>query len=456
MFRKKRVTILAGFLLLLAALGIVFLALKRIPSLLETFPIAGAVNVPPTTSLRLSFSTPMQAQSVTDRLTTDPPRPGMLTWEGNTIVFTPSQPWPGGQVITVNLAAGARSEAGLAFAMGAQSFSFTTSQTLLAYLWPSKGPADLYALDPLTGDIQRLTTDANVLDFDISADGLLIYYSASNLSSGSDLFRLDRTQSSFLPERLVSCGKAACRSPAISPNGQMLAYEYLSPSTASESQPTRVRLVDLSTEAATSVGVSSHETMMPVWSSTNRLAYYDQTSQAYILYDPQTQASLNLPNQTGQGGSWSPDGRYFVAAEVSYTSLNTQVEVGVSRLIRYDTTTGAALDLTRADDLEDFGPVFSPDGSQIAFGRKYLDPSRWKLSRPLWIMAAEGSAARQIMTDLMLVDYNFAWSLDGQRLAFMRFDQGAPTNPPVLWLVNVDGTNPLQLVIGGYAPHWIP
>ena len=54
------------------------------------------------------------------------------------------------------------------------------------------------------------------------------------------------------------------------------------------------------------------------------------------------------------------------------------------------------------------------------------------------------------------MDYDFAWSLDGEQLAFVRFDVGAPTNPPELWLVNADGSEPLELVVGGYAPQWVP
>ena len=131
-------------------------------------------------------------------------------------------------------------------------------------------------------------------------------------------------------------------------------------------------------------------------------------------------------------------------------------EVGNSRVLRYDTATGAAVDLTQADDVEDANPVFSTDGKLIAFGRKYLDPARWTLGRPLWMMNADGSEVRQVMTDPLRVDYDLAWSLDGQQLAFVRFDQGAPTHPPELWLVNADGTEPLELVVGGYAPQWVP
>ena len=451
---KLRLAIAGGILCLLAAVILVFLAWRQTPRLLETTPVDGAVDVPASAPLRLTFSAPMDVDSVNERLSIQPERPGSFSWQGNTLLFSPSQPWPSGEVVTVMLSGGARSQVPLSFGMPEQRWSFTPAQTLLAYLWPSNGPADLYALDPLTGDIRRLTTDANILDYAFSPDGLSVYYSATNPQGGADLYALDRLSQTGA-QRLLVCGQTACRSPVISPDGGTLAYESVPHLTASR-QMAQIWLFDLASGTATPLGDPTHETTLPVWSPTGELAYYDQGSQAYIVYNPQTGSSLRLPNQTGLGGSWSPDGRYFIAAEISITPLNATTEVGVSRLLRYDTTTGAAVDLTRVDDVEDVTPVFSPDGSRIAFGRKYLDPARWTLGRPLWMMSADGSAVHPVMTDRLRVDYDFAWSLDGSQLAFVRFDVGAPTSPPELWLVNADGSNPLELVVGGYAPAWVP
>ena len=451
---KLRLVIIGGGLLVLAILGLTGLAWSQTPRLVETFPAHQAVDVPASAPLRIEFSTSMNTESVATRLTTDPARPGTLTWEGYTLVFTPSQPWPSGAQVTVRLAAGARAQTALSFGLAAQSWAFNTAETLLAYLWPASGPADLYALDLLAGDTRRLTTDADILDYTFSADGLVVYYSSRNEQGGADLYLLERLGGQAA-QRLLICGQNACRSPAVSPDGRLLAYESV-PQVNARSQLVQVWLIDLDAGSAAPVGNTTHESMLPVWSATGKLAYYDQTSLAYILYDPQTQSSLRLPNQTGQGGSWSPDGRYFVAAEISYITLESQLEMELSRLLRYDTTTGAAVDLTGSNDLEDVAPLFSPDGTWIAFGRRYLDAARWTLGRPLWIMSPDGSNARPVTNDRLLVDHDYAWSLDGQQLAFVRFDQAAPTSPPALWLARIDGTELRELVIGGYAPLWLP
>jgi len=450
---KLRLAIAGGILLLLAAVVLIFIAWSQRPRLLETSPVDRALDVPPTASLRLVFSRPMDAESVSQRLSVEPERPGTLEWQGNTLILTPSQPWPSGETVTVTFRRGARAQSWLSFGLAEQSWSFTTAQTLLAYLWPASGASDLYALDPLTGDIRRLTTGANVLDYSFSLDGGVVYYSASNAQGGANLYTLDRL-SGVEPGRVLVCGLTACRSPVVSPDGSILAYESVPQVTSS--QVVQVLLLDLASATAEALGDLSHENSQPRWSATGKLAYYDQTALAYVIYDPQTGSTLRLPNQTGQGGSWSPDGRYFVAAEISFIPLNALNETGISRLLRYDAQTGAAVNLSFSTDVEDVTPVFSPDGELIAFGRKYVDTQRWTLGRPLWVMASDGTAVRQLMTDDLRVDYDFAWSLDGKQIAFVRFDVSAPTNPPELWLVNADGSNPLELVVGGYAPAWVP
>jgi dipeptidyl aminopeptidase/acylaminoacyl peptidase len=450
---RLRLIILGGILLLLTAITLAILAWRQTPRLLETSPADGAVDVPAATPLQLVFSDPMEPESVEQRLVIEPNRPGEIAWQENTLIFTPNQPWPSGEMVTVTLRAGARAQPFLSFGLAEQSWSFTTAQTLLAYLWPASGASDLYALDPLTGDIRRLTAEASILDYSFSSDGQVIYYSATNAQDGADLYTLDRSTGREA-ERLLACGQTACRAPVPSPDGQTLAYESVPHVTSS--QVVQVWLFDLASATTAPLGDLTHENSQPRWSSTGKLAYYDQTAQAYIVYDPQTDNSLRLPNQTGQGGSWSPDGRYFVAAEISFIPLNSLNETGISRLLRYDTQSGAAVNLTYANDVEDVTPVFSTDGELIAFGRKYVDAERWTLGRPLWVMASDGSAVRQLMTDPLRVDYDFAWSLDGKQLAFVRFDVSAPTSPPELWLVNAEGSNPLELVVGGYAPAWVP
>jgi hypothetical protein len=220
----KHWKILLAGVLVIGLVALAIYAWLASPSAGNFSPAAGAQDVPVRSKLQISFSQPMQHASVEAHLSTDPPRQGEYSWEGNTLTFTPDQPWPGGSPVAVHLEAGSRAEGFLGLPVWiAHQWTFTTAQALLAYLWPSDEPADLYLVDPLSGEIRQLTAGADVLDYSLSRDGAWVYFSAGNAQAGSDLFRLDLLQAvlagaeSASPELILACGRDACRSPQAAP-----------------------------------------------------------------------------------------------------------------------------------------------------------------------------------------------------------------------------------------------
>jgi Tol biopolymer transport system component len=71
-------------------------------------------------------------------------------------------------------------------------------------------------------------------------------------------------------------------------------------------------------------------------------------------------------------------------------------------------------------------------------------------------MNSDGSDPHAITDEADYNHYDLAWSRDGQSLAYVRFNQVKLFDPPELWMMNIDGSNAVQLVIGGYLPIWIP
>jgi Tol biopolymer transport system component len=459
---KARIAVGLVVLLLLVAGGMLFYAWKTTPSLVDVYPLQAAQNMPSTTPIRLVFSHPMLLASVTERLSIDPVIPGSFAWDGNTLTFTPDQAWPAGSLVKVRLDAGARSASWLSFSMISSSWSFTTSGAMLAYLWPADGSADIYALVPDNGQIVRFTFGMGVRDFTVSRSGLVIYFSADNSNGGTDLYKLDRTQvlsttdSSYQVEKVLECGASQCRNPAISKDDRYLAYEYILSDPAGGLGPAQIWMLDLTSQQASPVGLESHETVQPAWSSTGLLAYYDRTSSGYEVTNPITSERSFLSNQTGQPGDWSPDGKYYLAPEIYYYQAPENTERGTSHLLRYQVSDSTSTDISQSIVVEDTEAVYSPDGSSIAFARKFLDVVNWTLGRQLWIMNMDGGNAHPITDEADYNHYDIAWSRDGKMLAYVRFDEVHPANSPELWMIDADGSNPLQLMKGGYSPVWIP
>jgi TolB protein len=100
---------------------------------------------------------------------------------------------------------------------------------------------------------------------------------------------------------------------------------------------------------------------------------------------------------------------------------------------------------------EDFDPVWSPDGSMIAF-RSHRDGNE-----EVYVMNADGSDQRNL-TASPRSDYSPEWSPDGLRIAFAT-DRDSDSGGNDIYTVNVDSTDLQRLTIAGGIdeyPSWSP
>jgi Tol biopolymer transport system component len=455
-------------IVILGGLGSGIAAWVRAPRLLEVSPAPGGTRIPPFTPVRLTFSSPIQNDSLTNRITIQPARQGAYAWEENTLIFTPSQPWPSGGTITVQVSAGIRSSQAISLPMhNGKTWSFMTSQTLLAYLWPAAGEADLYTLDPITGDVQRITTTQNILDYAASLDGRWFYYSVET-ADGTAIWRQPRAEAGQAveaipaPETLLECPGEICRSITPSPDGEWLAFERTAINAQEQPGSTTVWLFDLSKQSIHQVSQPGHTTLHPGWSALGWLLFYDNERRGFVVQETSNKEIGFMPNETGETGSWHPNGSTFAAKEIVLETFSSAETLTNSHLMVYNLTQqnsrgeAGSSDLTQAADLEDAAPVYSPDGEWIAIARRYLDNARWTPGRQLWLVKADGSKAHPLTQADDYSHHDFAWSLDGKRLAFVRFNQMTLTEPAELWLIDADGSHLIELVKGGTAPLWLP
>lgn len=399
--------------------------------------------------LSISFSRPMNPESIELNFNIDSILPGEFYWNEtlNKFTFIPQKSWPSGESITVQLHSKARSRIKLPL-LGNKSWSITVSPPLLVYLWPADRESNLYLVNPETGDNQTLVIEeTGILDYTVTPDGLSILYSVINKNGDSFIISLDRL--SGTTTSTIECSGGFCRSPQISPDGSLLAYTFISREPGV--QP-GIRIYDLEENTHTVLGDPEDYLDNPLWSPSSWLSYYNHTQQRYVFWNPITSQELTLPNETGGDGSWSADGRYFVCTEILYISET----LAPRHLLQYDLTEETVFDLSRGNFLEDLNPSFSPQGLILAYSRKSLDPEKWSPGRQLWVMDIEGG---QISPLTAAVDYHhtsIVWHPDGNQLAYVRYNQAKLSDPPEIWLINQDGTDNLRLIINGFAPTWIP
>jgi TolB protein len=117
----------------------------------------------------------------------------------------------------------------------------------------------------------------------------------------------------------------------------------------------------------------------------------------------------------------------------------------------------------------DVSPAWSPDGSRIAFTSSRSMPQGYqgeqRIYSELYVMDADGSNVERITDNVGLVDFQPAWSPDGQRIVVARGSGMSPppnrlTQPTDLWIIDLASGAERQLTSSpstweGFA-HWSP
>ncbi|MCY4518535.1 MAG: cell wall-binding repeat-containing protein [Acidimicrobiaceae bacterium] len=102
------------------------------------------------------------------------------------------------------------------------------------------------------------------------------------------------------------------------------------------------------------------------------------------------------------------------------------------------------------------GPVFSPDGAQIAYYRAIDRGTRWVSH--VWVVNTDGTGERQL-TSGDVWDSEPSWSPDGTQIAYARAIDRGTHRESHIWVVNTDGTGERQLTSGDVwdsEPSWSP
>lgn len=103
-------------------------------------------------------------------------------------------------------------------------------------------------------------------------------------------------------------------------------------------------------------------------------------------------------------------------------------------------------------------PSVSPDGLKVAF-RRTESVGQSSINEPgdIWVMNADGTGLHQLTNNALANDFNPVWSPDGSKIAFSRSSPGAI---PDIFVMNADGSDVVNLTNSNSTndaqPFWSP
>jgi TolB protein len=171
--------------------------------------------------------------------------------------------------------------------------------------------------------------------------------------------------------------------------------------------------------------------------------YYGGGDGDYALYVGGTNGCgvRRLTHGIAGNPTWSPD--------LSWIAFDTSGAGSIWKVRRdgHGLTRIAALTRTHYQDQ----PVWSPDGSRIAFVRYVHNRGQ------IWLMRPDGSGAMLLHSDRGASDEDPAWSHDGNSLAFVEHvgQLAGPAEHTWIETINASGSN-LRRVTNGQADAWNP
>ena len=150
--------------------------------------------------------------------------------------------------------------------------------------------------------------------------------------------------------------------------------------------------------------------------------------------------------------SWSPDGTMiaFVVEDLSDSDRLNNFDVYVMN------SDGSGVQRLTEDPHLDLDPDWSPDGTEIVF-RSRRDPVEGSAGAEsenspdeIYVMNADGTNARRVTID-DAVDQHPVWSPDGTMIAFHSLRDGSDG----IYVINADGSG-IRRVASGAMPAWQP
>ena len=443
----------ALFLLGLVAL-VIFMGNQISLEILSFTPALDASAVSTQSQIRVTFDDDLASVPET-AVSFSPPISGTTTFNNNTLTFIPDTPFNANEQYQVTINAGIAGEQGREL-KEAVSWVFETSLPRILYLRVDEdNPNQIFVAYP-DGDIppHPLTQQTtNVIDFKPSPDSSMVIYSAAGEDAAqptsADLWLINSDGTD--PQMVLACPDAACTRPIWLGDNERILYERRNiPVPGAAPGNPRLWLLDVTTGESLPLFQDSQliglfATLSPdgQW-----LSYVAPTEQGIQLYNLENGRSIFIPNRMSLAAHWSPDSQQVAVADI----VTTEEDWGVV-LSSLDINTEKSTLLSQGENIDDNYPIWSPDGEQIAFGRK---EARTAMGRQIWVMDADGSAATPLTGETKIHHADYSWSPNGRFILFQQYNLEELYTQPNIALIDVQTGEKTEIASPATQPAWLP
>lgn len=399
----------------------------------------------------ISFSQPMNQESVEAAFSISPKVQGETFWQEETFWFRPIAPFSLNETYQARLLGELETSDGYTASVD-HTWEFTIRPPDLIYFVPMAEGGEIWRASADGGDARQLTdTGGNVFEFSPDRSGSQIAFSDQNESGGRDLWIIGRDGEN--QRLLLNCGNDVCGEPAWSMDRARIAYtrEVYVPE-AGGYQPAQVWTVEV--EGGETSQLYQSEIAFghsPSFSPDGKkLASYDTTQKAIRVLNLQTSLESGIPRVLPGSGDWSPDSTQILFTDLLPAENEPFVEIYIADL--EDGTLKPAFE-TPSTDTDFSQPRWRPDGDWLAVS---LRPVNANITKALWVLPlAEGNSIR--VAGEPSANYSaYRWDPWGESLVFQRFDLGNSDSETTILRWDWDSRQAVRIIEEGARPQWLP
>jgi Tol biopolymer transport system component len=283
---------------------------------------------------------------------------------------------------------------------------------------------------------------------------------------------------------LTHRGELGEESPTWSPDGKYLAFSTRSPEW-NIFPPSQSAIYVMNADGTNPINLTQNDKadeVSPTWSPDGKYIafsksiitvrflvesnYYIPPSDLYVMNADGTNP-INLTQSEKADEffpAWSPDGKYIAFSKRSNVSPNDHSPSDIY-VMNADGTN--PINLTQSDEADELSPAWSPDGKYIAFSKSHGEAASFRLDimgvfvspSDIYVMNADGTNPINLTQSEKADERGPAWSPDGKYIAFSKGSRGWFYYSRDIYVMKADGTNPINLTndqVYAHDPVWVP